>query len=226
MTDKKIKIQIYQIRESHKRIRGEIFTELKKNYRIELHKITIEEIDEIINKKVHLLIFDSIDPKIIDSKIIDAIQANNKHLYTMFVGEKITEEIATNLFINNIDYICEGSFKNEYILSLLKSILKRKSKKYFIESVIKYKNIKIDSICHEIFIGSKLVETSKKEFKLIRFLVENNEDFLTKAEIFKSIWGYDEDVSRTLDQYLHRIKKKIGNEVLIVKDKSSRIKML
>ncbi len=130
------------------------------------------------------------------------------------------------LLNKHIDYLCEATFGDDYIIGLLKTILKRKSDKYFVETMDYFKNIKVDSILREVYISNELVETSNKEFKLIRYLVRNNENFKTKIEVFKNIWGYEEDTSRILDQYLHRIKKKIGKEVIIIKDKIKGLKLL
>ncbi|TCG11101.1 winged helix-turn-helix domain-containing protein [Mycoplasma todarodis] len=219
-------IQIYQVRNKEKRIQNDIFEKIGKLYRIELHKINIDELHEINDKRVHILIFDSIEVEEIKYTNIEPLQNNNKHLYTMVVLRGMTEKKAIKLFDKHIDYLCEGNLSDGYIIGLLKTILKRKSEKYFVETMDYFKNIKVDSILREVYISDKLVETSNKEFKLIKYLVRNHEDFKKKIDVFKSIWGYEEDTSRILDQYLHRIKKKIGDEVIVVKDKVKGLKLL
>ena len=219
-------IQIYQVRNKEKRIHSSIFERIGKLYRIELHKINVDELHEIKNKRIHIIIFDSIEVDEIKYTDIEPLQSNNKHLYTVVVLKDLNEKKSIKLFDKHVDYLCEGNLSDNYIIGLLKTILKRKSDKYFVETMEYFKNIKVDSILREVYVSGKLVETSNKEFKLIKYLVRNNEDFKKNSDVFKIIWGYEEDTSRILDQYLHRIKKKIGDEVVIVKDKIKGLKLL
>ncbi len=85
-------IQIYQIRNKEKRIKNKVFEKIAKLYRIELYKVNIDELHEIKNKRIHILIFDSISIDDIKYADIEPLQNNNKHLYTMVVSEKINEK--------------------------------------------------------------------------------------------------------------------------------------
>jgi DNA-binding response OmpR family regulator len=51
------------------------------------------------------------------------------------------------------------------------------------------------------------------EFELLQFLVVNAGRALTRAEIFRSVWGAEPGVTtRTVDIHVHRIRRKIGPE--------------
>lgn len=225
MIDNK-KLQIYVVEGEAQRITPEIWHRLEKYFGIEVYKIKLDELIDIANKKVHLIIFDNVSSKQISYSTIDKIQQNNQSLYTGIVTEQTDMKNLTRVYDNHIDYVFTSGYDDDYFVAKFKTILKRTSPKYMIDVSIEYKDITVDRLMNEIKINNVIVDTTRKEYQLIKKLVKNHDKFLTKAELFKQIWGYDEDTSRVLDQYLHRIKKILApSEAKIIVDRENGIKL-
>lgn len=62
--------------------------------------------------------------------------------------------------------------------------------------------------------GSEITLT-KNEFEILKFFLENQNIFYTKEQIFKKVWGYDEDVTGLVIQYIFKLKKKIGKDNIV-----------
>lgn len=75
-----------------------------------------------------------------------------------------------------------------------------------------YKNIIADFVEQSIFVNNKIVSLTTKEYQLFKFFATNIGTFLTKTQIFKKVWGYEEDTSRAFDQMMFKLKNKIGKE--------------
>ena len=57
------------------------------------------------------------------------------------------------------------------------------------------------------------VEVTKLEFDLLNFLVENESRVLTRNDIMREIWGYEEDVSsNTLEVFISGLRKKLEKD--------------
>ena len=220
------KIQIYIVTNSKTRINSEILTSIKVFFDIEVFIIKLKEFSSISEKKVHLIIFDNIDVDEISYNIIDQIQLNNKYLYTTLITSKYTQKNITKIYNSNIDYVFNEKFDDKYFIAKLKTILKRKSSKYIVSTDLEFKNIKIDILLREVLVDSKYINVTNKEYKIIKLLITNNNVFLKKEFIFKKIWNYEEDTTRLVDQYLHRIKKKLGNEITFIKEKEKGIMVI
>lgn len=221
------KIQVFIINGNKPRLTPEIWKRIEKYFEVEEHNIELEDVSNIANKKVHLIIYDNIPSKSISYAAIDTVQQNNHNLHTMVITDETDQKNLTRIYENHIDYISIGNYDDDYHVAKLKTIFKRKSAKYQLDIHIVFKDITVDRLLSEIKVKDQLVDTTRKEYAIIKFLVRNHDKFVTKEEIFKKIWGYDEDTSRVLDQYLHRIKKIISNsDAKLVVDRELGIRLM
>lgn len=54
------------------------------------------------------------------------------------------------------------------------------------------------------------VPTSATEMKLLRYLLQRRGEIISRDEIFRDVWGYDEPpASRSIDNYILQLRKKI-----------------
>lgn len=222
------KVQIYHVRDFKQgRLTPLIFKRLQELVNIEVFSINMQKLWEIQNKKVHLLIFDAIAPEKLLYEAIDPIEKHNKHFYTAIVYKNLSEKRKTLVYEKHIDYVFEAQYDDKYLLAKLKNILRRMSSKYLHETDYIFKNIKVDRLLGEIFINDVIVETTRKEFKLIAELIKNKDQFNSKKEIFQSVWKYEEDTSRVLDQYIQRIKKILAKaDIEIISDRKKGLKII
>lgn len=57
------------------------------------------------------------------------------------------------------------------------------------------------------------VATSATELKLLRYLLQHKGEVVTRDEIFRDVWGYDEPPSsRSIDNYILQLRKKIERD--------------
>jgi DNA-binding response OmpR family regulator len=76
----------------------------------------------------------------------------------------------------------------------------------------------IDNIKKEILLNNKVIKVSPKEYRLLRYLMENKGRVLSRDSILNHVWGYDSYViDRNVDVYVGYIRKKLGNEQEYIK---------
>ena len=92
------------------------------------------------------------------------------------------------------------------------SILRRFWKAHSRSSTIIHRNLILDFMEGNFIVGSEKIELTMKETKLLRLFTKRIGEYIPKAEIFKKVWGYDEDSTRSLDQMVFKLKKKIGSD--------------
>ena len=221
----KLKLQIIQVFNKETRIKTPIVNKIKKYFEIQLHKIKIEKLNDFIDKKVHVIIFDNIEVNDISYATVEKIQSQNKHLHTVVCYGIKNHKQMTRFYDNHIDYVIKNKYDDQLIISIFNTILKRKSSKYLLETSLVFKNLELDRFLGELKISGKLVDTTNKEFKILKYLMSNNDEFISKQKLFESVWGYEEDSSRLLSQYIFRIKKKIGQEVELLYTKGKGYKL-
>ena len=73
--------------------------------------------------------------------------------------------------------------------------------------------ISIDFKGQSVKRAGKLVDMSAREFKLLKFLVENKGKVLDRSAILNRVWGYDYyGTSRTVDNFINRLRQKIEED--------------
>ena len=62
-------------------------------------------------------------------------------------------------------------------------------------------------------VDGSLVETSKKEFELLRLLVRNRGRVLSRDQILNRVWGYDYyGTPRTIDNFIQKLREKVEKD--------------
>ena len=71
----------------------------------------------------------------------------------------------------------------------------------------------LDTAGRRALVGGRDARLVYLEFELLQFLMVNAGRALTRAEIFRSVWGEEPyEASRTVDIHVHRIRRKLGPE--------------
>jgi DNA-binding response OmpR family regulator len=78
--------------------------------------------------------------------------------------------------------------------------------------VIKYGDLVIDVYAHELRVGLNILDTTPKEFEIMKLLGENADKVVKRMDIIRAVWGDDYfGDTRTLDVHVRRLRAKIHN---------------
>ena len=58
-----------------------------------------------------------------------------------------------------------------------------------------------------VTLAGKEISLSGKEFKLLKYSMENAESVLTREDLLTRVWGYDAGETRTVDNYVSHLRK-------------------
>lgn len=109
------------------------------------------------------------------------------------------------------DYIKKPFSMKELVLRV-KSVLRRSSQlKESNEQKIKYKTLELDLGKRECRIDGTDVSFTKKEFDILKMLLNTPDKIFSREEILDEVW--DDDVyvvDRTIDVNINRLRKKMG----------------
>ena len=81
------------------------------------------------------------------------------------------------------------------------------------EAVLTYGNIRLDADKRTVYADEEICELTYKEFELLRLLMANAGNVLSRGLIMEKIWGTDfEGESRTLDMHIKTLRQKLGEQ--------------
>ncbi|MBR3693411.1 MAG: response regulator transcription factor [Erysipelotrichales bacterium] len=136
-------------------------------------------------------------------------QESTKTIPVIIVSAKASElDKVKGLDLGADDYLTKP-FGVMEIVSRVKALLRR-SHIQKQTTVLYYQNIKVDDEAHLVFVDDEQVVLTYKEYKLLKYLLQNPGIALTRAQIQEHVWGYDTEIeSRTIDIHINTLRKKI-----------------
>lgn len=104
-------------------------------------------------------------------------------------------------------------------MARVKAVLKRNKKS---DNKLVCERIVIDNLSHELTIDGKIVETTPKEYDMLKYLMENKNKAVTREELLKDIWGYNLcGDTRTIDTHIKVLRKILGkyeNKIVTIRE--------
>lgn len=130
----------------------------------------------------------------------------------IFITAKDTEnDTVTGFNLGADDYISKP-FSLREVIARVKAVLKRTAK---VEECpverISYESLMMDVVQKKVCIDGVEVALTKKEFEILRFLLQNKGRVFSREDILAHVWPDEVYVlDRTIDVNITRLRKKIG----------------
>jgi len=140
----------------------------------------------------------------------------------IFLTAKDTEnDILTGFSLGADDYITKPFSVNE-LTARVKAVLKRtNASKPKQQTVTKFGDIELDNTRKRLIINDDKVELTKKEYEIIKLLLENQGKVFSREDILQRVWGGDVIVTeRTVDVNITRLRTKLGKQGQYLKNKT------
>jgi two-component system, OmpR family, alkaline phosphatase synthesis response regulator PhoP len=130
----------------------------------------------------------------------------------IFLTAKDTEnDILTGFSLGADDYISKPFSVNE-LTARVKAVLKRSyTDKLSNKSILQFNGIDLDTVRKRLIINDERVELTKKEYEILKVLLENQGKVFSREDLLMRIWGQDVIVTeRTVDVNITRLRTKLG----------------
>jgi two-component system, OmpR family, response regulator MprA len=106
------------------------------------------------------------------------------------------------------DYLVKP-FALEELLARLRALLRRSADNGARPDVLRYADLRLDQVAHEVWRGDRLVELSRTEYLLLELFLRHPRQVLERGQIFDAVWGYDFGPgSNSLEVYVGYLRRK------------------
>jgi two-component system, OmpR family, alkaline phosphatase synthesis response regulator PhoP len=140
----------------------------------------------------------------------------------IFLTAKDTEnDILTGFSLGADDYISKPFSINE-LTARVKAVLKRSyADKISAKAILQFNGIDLDTVRKRLIINDERVELTKKEYEILKVLLENQGKVFSREDLLMRIWGQDVIVTeRTVDVNITRLRTKLGQFGSSLKNKT------
>jgi len=186
----------------------------QQDHEVDLADDGIKGLDMLKNKDYDLAIIDWMLPNLSGIEIIESIRELNKKVKIILLTARADEmDIVKGLEAGANDYVTKP-FSPRELSARIKALLRdsASSDSENTDSVVQVTSrISIDYPRREVYLDGELAKLTKLEYNLFVYLVDNKNKVVSREEIFKHIWEFEdpkkEKDNRVIDVYIHSIKK-------------------
>lgn len=105
------------------------------------------------------------------------------------------------------DYLVKP-FARQELLARLRALLRRTGWEGE-APILRFEDLKLDPLAHEVCRGGRRLELTRTEFLLLELLMRHPRQVLTRSAIFDQVWGYDfGPSSNSLEVYIGYLRRK------------------
>ena len=171
-----------------------------------------EALKKIGNEYFDLIIMDIMMPEVDGISVTETVRVNNNDVpILMLSARNSSTDRVLGLKKGADDYMTKPFNLEELLLRVDKLIQKNKKiqVKETIGDIFDFGNNKIDFKAQDaITWNGQRVELSKKESMLLKLLIENKGDVVTREKILQVVWGYNVyPTTRTIDNFILSFRK-------------------
>jgi two-component system response regulator MprA len=178
------------------------------NYDVELAADGEQALDALISDGIDAVVLDVLMPRLDGLEVVRRMRkAGDRTPVLMLTARDAIDDRVAGLDVGADDYLVKP-FALRELQARLRALIRRTGDGAD-EEVLRYADLVLDPVAHEVHRGDRLIELSKTEFSLLQLFLQHPRQVLTRSTIFEHVWGYDfGPTSNALGVYMGYLRRK------------------
>ena len=175
----------------------------------------LEAIEKVREHDYDIIILDLMMPKL-DGYSCYAELKKIKNIPTIILSARSEEADKLLGFDLGVDDYMTKPFSPKELMARIRAILKRSNP--ISNNFFTYKDLKVDTLGHSVFINDKEITLTPKEYSLLVYFIENKNVALSREQLLFKVWGYDfYGDERTVDTHIKMLRNNLGSARDLIK---------
>lgn len=169
----------------------------------------MEGIAEFHKKQFDLILLDIMLPKIDGYTVCELLRKETEIPIIIVTALTSEEDQIRGLDLQADDYITKP-FSMPVLLRKISAVLRRSSGAKM-SSSLNYRDLTLDVDNYRAYVKEKQVDLTKREFEILKELLENQGRILTREMLLERVWQYEfYGNDRVVDNHIKNLRKKLG----------------
>lgn len=183
-------------------------------YKVETADDGLDAINLIQKNNYDLILLDIMLPKIDGFTVCEMIRKNS-NIPIIILTALTDEESQLKGFDKLADDYITKPFSMPVLLKHIEAIFRRTNNSNENTSILKYKNITLNTENYEVYVDNQKVTLTFREYEILKLFLENQGKVFTRDNILNSIWNYDYfGDDKIVNTHIKNIRKKLGYEYI------------
>ncbi len=170
-------------------------------------------IDAFKNSEFDMAILDLGLPKVDGTEVLKTIRDKGNHTPVLILSARdATQDRILGLDLGADDYLTKP-FELDELLARIRVLERRQSGGS--RNLLEVGQLTLDLAAFTVTWKGQLLDLQRREFTLIKKLVENPQQVFSRSQLEESLYGWGDGVeSNTIDVHVHNLRKKISPEAI------------
>ena len=182
-------------------------------YRVHTSTDGQEGLKLALNKHIDLLLLDIMLPGMNGYEICRRLKKEKPQVPVIMITARGSEmDTVAGLDIGADDYISKP-FSIHELLARVRAVLRRSSTDEQEIETYSFGNVSLDFKKFQATVNNEQTELSSKEFAIMKYLIEHEQEVIHRHELLEKVWGFDvTPTTRTVDNYILELRKKMEED--------------
>ncbi len=178
-------------------------------YEVQLASDGEEALDQLAKRPVDAVILDVMMPGVDGLEVCRRLRASGDRTpVLMLTARDAIDDRVLGLDVGADDYLVKP-FALRELQARLRALLRRTGEDDGGTETLRFGDLVLDPVAHQVHRGERLIELSKTEFLLLELFLKHPRQVLTRSTIFENVWGYDfGPTSNALGVYIGYLRRK------------------
>lgn len=169
-----------------------------------------EALEVIRDANPDLIIMDVMLPDIDGFTVTRRIRQEGMEAPVLFLTARDdTQDKIMGLTVGGDDYVTKP-FSLEEVIARIRAILRRTKGEDEEDPIIRVADLEINEDSHDVTRSGQEIDLSPTEYKLLRYLMDNEGRVVSKAQILDHVWQYDWGGDAAIvESYISYLRKKV-----------------
>ena len=179
-------------------------------YRVILASEGESGLERALKEKPDLILLDLMMPRLDGLALCRELRARGRNVPILMLTAKGMVQDKVHGFEAGADDYLVKPFSTEELLARVRALLRRVEKRSATPGQVRLGRLRIDFIRQEAWEGRRSVHLTPKEFSMLRLLLENPGEVISRERFLDVVWGYGAfPTTRTVDNHVASLRQKL-----------------
>jgi two-component system, OmpR family, response regulator MprA len=182
------------------------------DYEVEVAADGQEALDSLAAMPADAVVLDVMMPRVDGLEVARRMRrAGDRTPILMLTARDAVDDRVAGLDVGADDYLVKP-FALRELQARLRALLRRTGSGEG-DEVLRFEDLVLDPVAHEVHRAERQIELTKTEFLLLELFLRHPRQVLTRSQIFEQVWGYDfGPTSNALGVYMGYLRRKTEAE--------------